>query len=324
MPNDLSPIPANLPPLPLASGAFVKRIESAGLIREWPTTLLLGVTAAVWAGALALPQGWGFCQVGLLTLALVLHSSLSHEILHGHPFAARRANTALGLFQPGLFIPYLRFRDLHLAHHRDARLTDPYDDPESNYLDPDVWDRLGPLARGVLMFNNTLLGRMLVGPLIGTVVFLRADLRAMASGAREVICAWAAHVPGVVLTLWLVGQSTVSLGGYLAAAYAALSVLRIRTFLEHQAHERAAGRSVIIEDRGPLALLFLNNNFHAVHHAHPGLPWFRLPGAYRARRARFLRMNGAYVYRSYGAIFARYFLRRKDPVAHPLWRGRAE
>ena len=27
----------------------------------------------------------------------------------------------------------------HLAHHRDAMLTDPYDDPESNYLDPAVW-----------------------------------------------------------------------------------------------------------------------------------------------------------------------------------------
>ncbi len=37
---------------------------------------------------------------------------------------------------------------MHMAHHRDAILTDPYDDPESNYLDPAVWARLPrPLRR---------------------------------------------------------------------------------------------------------------------------------------------------------------------------------
>ena len=98
-----------------------------------------------------------------------------------------------------------------------------------------------------------------------------------------------------------------------------LALLKIRTFLEHQAHERAAARSVIIEDRGPLALLFLNNNFHAVHHAHPRLPWYSLPREYARRREAFLRRNGGYRYRSYGEVFALHLLRGKDPVAHPLW-----
>ena len=60
-----------------------------------------------------------------------------------------------------------------------------------------------------------------------------------------------------------------------------------------------AARSVIIEDRGPLALLFLNNNFHAVHHANPKLPWYRLPAEYARRREEWLRRNGGYGYRSY-------------------------
>ncbi|MEL7174203.1 MAG: fatty acid desaturase, partial [Pseudomonadota bacterium] len=100
--------------------------------------------------------------------------------------------------------------------------------------------------------------------------------------------------------------------------YGGLSLLRIRTFLEHRAHERAAGRSVIIEDGGPLALLFLNNNLHALHHAAPRVAWYRLPALYRVRREEILRRNRGYRFGSYAEIFAAYFFRAKDPVAHPL------
>ena len=34
---------------------------------------------------------------------------------------------------------------------------------------------------------------------------------------------------------------------------------------------------MIIEDRGPLSLLFLNNNYHVIHHIHPRVPWYKLP-----------------------------------------------
>lgn len=286
---------------------------------DWPTLGVFVACVAILGGALALPAGWGMVQWVLLVLALTLHSSLSHEILHGHPFPSERAGTAMGLIQPGLTIPYLRFRALHLAHHRDADLTDPYDDPETNYLDPAVWDRLPAWGQRVLRFNNTLVGRMLVGPLIGVVAFWRDDLQRIRKGDRNVALHWLAHVPGVFITLWAVNLSSVPLWSYLAACYAALSVLRIRTFLEHQAHERASGRSVIIEDRGLLAFLFLNNNLHIVHHMHPKLSWYRLPAVYRARKDRFQRINKGYVFRSYGEVFARYFLKAKDPVAHPLW-----
>jgi fatty acid desaturase len=287
---------------------------------EWPTLGLLIGTGALWGLAMMLPAGWLWLQVGLLVFALTLHSSLSHEILHGHPFRSRRAGTVLGLIQPGLFVPYLRFRALHLAHHRDARLTDPYDDPETQYLDPAVWAQLQRWQQKVLLWNNTLLGRMVVGPFIGMWAFVRDDLRAIRGGARDVAWHWALHVPGVLATLWAVTASGMPVWAYLLACYGALSVLRIRTFLEHRAHERSSARSVIIEDRSILALLFLNNNFHAVHHMHPDVAWYRLPALYRARRARFLAVNGGYVYRSYVQIFRQYFLRGKEPVAHPLWR----
>ena len=133
--------------------------------------------------------------------------------------------------------------------------------------------------------------------------------------------AWVAHLIGVAMVLALVWLSPMPLWAYLVACYIALGVLRIRTFLEHQAHEKVRGRSVIIEDRGVLAFLFLNNNLHLVHHMHPGVPWYRLPVIYRAGRARFLAINKGYTYRSYGEVFRRFFLRAKDPVVHPLWRG---
>lgn len=295
--------------------------ERAGLegSREWPTVVLLVVCFGVLAVALWLPAGWGLLAFGMLVIALTLHSSLTHEILHGHPVRSTWVQTALGLIQPGVFIPYLRFKALHLAHHEDSILTDPYDDPESNYLDPAVWVRLPGWVQRLLKFNNTLLGRMLVGPVVGLWAFVRDDLRLIARGDRVVALHWFAHVPGVVLTLWVVSLSDLSLWVYLMACYAALSVLKIRTFLEHRAHGRASGRTVVIEDRGLLALLFLNNNYHVVHHMHPRAAWYRLPGLYRNNRAHYLHRNDGYVYPSYGAIFRQYFLKAKDPVAHPHW-----
>ncbi|WP_259952704.1 fatty acid desaturase [Sulfitobacter mediterraneus] len=291
---------------------------------EWPTICLLAICAALWIVALALPAGWWPLALVLLIPALAQHSSLSHEILHGHPFRADWACTLLGLFQPGLFVPYLRFKALHLAHHHDARLTDPYDDPETNYLDPAVWAQMSGWQRHILNFNNTLLGRMLIGPAFGTLCFVKSDIKLICRGQLDVAMHWILHLPGVVLTLWLVSLSALPLWAYLLACYAALSILKIRTFLEHQAHERASGRSVVIEDRGPLALLFLNNNLHVVHHMHPTVAWYRLPGLYRAQKERFLRRNHGYVFASYGEIFRKFLLRSKDPVAHPLWKPKGE
>lgn len=275
--------------------------------------VLLGV------GVFVLPLHSLALAVPVVVFALVLHGSLTHEVVHGHPFRSFLASEALVVLNPGLFIPYLRFRDTHLAHHQDARLTDPYDDPESNYFDPGVWARLPGWQRWVLERNNTLLGRIAIGPLVGQVAFVAADWRAIKGGDRQVLKGWLVHVPSLVLVPLVVWMSPMPLWTYLACCYLAMSVLKIRTFLEHQAHEVARGRTVIIEDRGLLAFLFLNNNYHVVHHMHPRVPWYRLPQVYRANRDRYLRANEGYMFASYRDVFARYFLRAKDPVPHPLW-----
>ena len=53
---------------------------------------------------------------------------------------------------------------------------------------------------------------------------------------------------------------------------------------------------------------------------YPGVAWYDLPALLRAERQRFLTANEGYHFASYGEVFRRYFLNRKDPVAHPLWR----
>lgn len=47
-----------------------------------------------------------------------------------------------------------------------AALTDPYDDPERNYFDPAVWAQLPWWAQTVMRANNTIAGRLVLGPLI--------------------------------------------------------------------------------------------------------------------------------------------------------------
>lgn len=285
---------------------------------EWRTFFLILACYGLWLGALFWVAAWsGMLGVLVLGVLIAFHASLTHEVLHGHPFRSRALNEALMFLPLNLMIPYNRFRDLHLAHHQDSNLTDPYDDPESNYLDPAVWAALPGWQRALMRANNTLLGRITIGAAIGQVCFIRDDWRNRHQPAIRL--AWALHLAGAAGVLALVAASPLPVWAYLLAAYLGLSLLKIRTFLEHRAHEKTRARTVIIEDRGPLAFLFLNNNLHVVHHMHPSAPWHALPALYAGAKDRYQQVNEAYVYRSYGQIFRSYLLTSKDPVPHPLW-----
>jgi fatty acid desaturase len=288
---------------------------------EWPTLVMLALCYGLWIfGTLWAGQFSVVLAVGLIALSAALHGSLTHEIVHGHPFRSCFWNAVLVFPALTITVPYLRFKDTHLAHHRESCLTDPYDDPESNYWDPAVWAQLPAWGRGLLRVNNTLIGRVLLGPAIGNWAFMRGDLRLIRDGDRRVLFSWLLHIPAVLLVIWwLWALAEIPLWAFVLGTYLAHGLLKIRTFLEHRAHEEACARTVIIEDRGPLAWLFLNNNLHVVHHMHGQVPWYELPALYRADRARYLTRNQGYVYRSYAEVIWRYFRKTKDPVPHPLW-----
>ena len=288
---------------------------------EWPTLIVFTATYTLWAVGTALL--WPISPVLAIlatALAIAQYSSLTHEVLHGHPFRNQTLSEALVFPGITIYVPYLRFKDLHLQHHFDPALTDPYDDPESNFVDPALWARLPAFKKAVLRFNNTLFGRMLVGPAISFWALVKGDSALIRNGDSRVALGWALHLPGVALVLgWLFTLGTMPVWAYLAAAYLAWSILKIRTYLEHRAHDAARARTVVIESRGPLSLLFLNNNFHVVHHMHPGVAWYRLPGLYLSNREHYLRRNDGYLYRSYTEIFRAFLFRAKDPVPHPIF-----
>ncbi|MEL7464253.1 MAG: fatty acid desaturase [Pseudomonadota bacterium] len=287
---------------------------------EGPTWAALVACYASYAAlTLAAPAHWSAYVA--LAVVLAFHSSLQHEIIHGHPTRWKRVNEAL-VFPPlGFAFPFERYRDTHLAHHNDNRLTDPYDDPESWYVDPRRWAHLSNPARAVLRINNTVAGRMAIGPGLSLVSFTIADARRLFAGDRAVARAWALHGVGAALVLVWLWRCGVDPLGYALACYGGLSLINLRSFLEHRAEERVRGRSAIVEDRGPLALLYLNNNLHAVHHAHPEMPWAAIPAHYRAHKDRFLKMNGGYAFPSYWSVLRSFLFRPKEPVAHPLMPG---
>lgn len=282
---------------------------------EWPTLALIIACYGAWGFALWHLPIWAGIPVAAFSIAL--HASLQHEVIHGHPFRRQWLNDLIVWPPLALVIPYVRYKATHLAHHHDEVITDPFDDPESNYLDAGTWENLPKMVQTVLRMNNTVAGRLTLGPVIGTVAFGVSEWR---KRDAEVWRGWLIHLPAMVVVIAVVVASPMPLWAYLSAAYAAMSILKLRTFLEHQAHERASGRSVIVEKGGIFAFIFLNNNLHVVHHMHPRVAWYDLPALYRARKDHYLRRNGGYYFASYREVVRRYFLKAKDPVVHPLWR----
>ena len=291
---------------------------------EWLTIAVIAATTVTWMAALWLAgqHGW-WPMLGLAALCVTLHSSCQHEVLHGHPTRNRYINEALVCPAIGLFFPYRRFKALHLKHHNDPNLTDPYEDPETNYMAAADWDRLPDAVQRLRRVNNTLLGRLTIGPFIGIAGFLLSEFKLLLAGERPVILAWALHAAGVAIALWwMLIVCNVSFVAYVfAAAIPGYSLLILRTYLEHRAEERVPHRTCIVEDEsGLFGLLFLNNNLHALHHERPALPWYDLPARYAAEKQRILAENGGYSFASYWQLAGRYLFRVKADVPHPFLR----
>ena len=288
---------------------------------EWPTVALVAACYGLWGVA-----AWPLWTVApliaflLLVLTIALQSSLMHEASHGHPTRNALTNEVLVGLPIGLVYPFRRFKALHLRHHADERLTDPFDDPESYYRALWKYEELPGWLKALLSFNNTMVGRFLIGPAIANVGFVLTEAKLVAEHDAAVRRAWLHHAAGLALVVPLVlFVFAVPVWAYLAAAYLGQSLISIRTFAEHQWSERPDGRTIIVE-RSPLSFLFLNNNLHLVHHKLPAVAWYRLPALFRERRAEWVKLNDNYVYPSYFALFRDFAFRRKEPVVHPVLR----
>ena len=287
---------------------------------EWPTVSVIilcyaGLATLMWF-YYALPF-WVIMPVAGYLIAL--HGSLQHEVLHGHPTSNALLNEAMVYINPSFWFPYQRYRKLHLTHHNDDHLTDPALDPESYYMLPQDWAELPTPMKQIYIIHNTLAGRMLLGPIIGTVRFWRDDIKKILKGEWTLARCWALHIPACAITLayaWFV--CGIPLWAYLVMfAWPGIAFSLVRSFCEHQAVEHLGERTIIVESSPPLSLMFLNNNLHVAHHTKPRMPWYELPAYYRAEREQLLKQNRGYIMHGYREIFRRYFLTPKEPVAYP-------
>ena len=287
---------------------------------QWRTWAILvtvygGWLALTWHAA-ALPWWAVLLAGGWLT---AWHGSLQHEAIHGYPARSPRLNAALVWLPLGLWMPYELYRETHLRHHAAAHLTDPATDPESFYVSPDDWARMGRLRRAVHHVNQTLAGRLLAGPALIAGRFWLEEARRLLRGDLAHGGVWGRHLAGVALVLaWTAGVCELSVLGYVAMfAWPGLSLTLLRSFAEHETSTEEVRRTAIVTG-GPLSsLLYLNNNLHAVHHAFPALPWHEIPAALRAQAERFTAPDGPPFHRSYAAIARRHLFRPRDHPVHP-------
>ncbi len=296
------------------------RVKSGAV--EWPTVFLIAGVYLVWLAAGV--WLWPIAPISALLLTgvmVALHSSLVHECLHGHPTRNSALNEALVALPLGLVWPYRRFKKLHMQHHADERLTDPFDDPESYYKTLSSHETLPVWFRGVLTVNNTLAGRIVLNPLLGSFGLIAMDLKAAMGGDRHVMNAWARHLAGAAVVVAIVHfVFAMPIWLYvLVPAWIGQSIIAIRTYAEHQWHETPEGRTIIVE-HSPLSFLFLNNNLHLVHHKLPTAPWYRLPKLFAERRSEWIALNNGYWFPNYRALAKAYLFKPKEPVVHPAMR----
>jgi fatty acid desaturase len=174
------------------------------------------------------------------------------------------------------------------------------------------------LKRTLFAWNQTLAGRMFLGPAVSVARFWSSDLGDCFRGDREKAKAWIIFVTSCACVVTIVLWSGMPLWKYiLLIAYPGVSLALIRSYCEHQAAESVEHRTIIVEASHFWSLLFLNNNLHVAHHEKPTLAWYKLPAFYRDEKSSLIKRNNGYLMRGYAEIFLRYFLKAKEPIPYP-------
>jgi fatty acid desaturase len=288
---------------------------------EWPTVaLLLAFFAALsaviaWQNSILWP---------LETLAFIylggLWMSIGHELLHGHPTPWKWVNTAVGFIPLSLWVPFLRYKKMHIKHH-ESDLTFPEDDPESFYVAPELWHNSGIVRRSYFLFLRTIPGRLTLGVPRGIIRFWRREVRLFHHGG--VLKPWLVHIAGSLALGWLLfGVLHVSPWTYIIGfCLGGAACTQLRSFLEHAAVPEGT-RSAVVKAGPVMALLFLNNNLHHTHHGQPNLAWYRIPALHRAVGSDEMAEHGAGLYRGgYWEVCRKYFFRPFCQPDHPLSAG---
>ena len=246
-----------------------------------------GVIVAALVVAGRVDRWWAYAAavviVGSRQSALV---NLAHDAWHGLCFVPRSLNNWAGawLYASPVGIPFSHDRHRHLRHHKRVGLPD----------DPD-WINYSNAGRDsrvqlILFLTGRLLGTLLVSTIWSVLVRGRARIQAgdeaagvspRADWLRIATCQ-ALLFSGA--TLWL-GVWAYPLLWLLPLATVAAFCNGVRAFVEHSAD---ADEDVPVEHRlrdyspGRIEAAWFSPchfHFHALHHAYPSIPHYRLPAA---------------------------------------------
>src|SRR6202789_198552 len=287
---------------------------------DGPTGIVALVLYGTWVLLIwfnALLPWWVIMPVGAYLLAW--HFSLQHEAIHSFRGVPAWLRFAV-VFPPiGLWLPYPLYRKSDSTHHRDIHLTIPGVDTESYYVLQADWARMGAFQRGILTFNQTMAGRLLIGPPLRLWILITKETRRVRQGDLSHLPHWAAHAAAVAVLFWFIsGVCGFPWWQYcLLVAYPGLSLSLLRAFTEHRAAEDSQERTASVESNALFGILYLYNNLHVAHHLKQAMPWFDIPRFYRENRAELLASNGEFVYKGYAQLARSYFLVPVFSPVHP-------
>jgi fatty acid desaturase len=153
--------------------------------------------------------------------------------------------------------------------------------------------------------------------------FLAHEAQAFARNEPGVRATWTAHlVLCIPVVYWVTAVCGIPFWLYVVAMVVpGNGILLIRSFAEHRARSGVPERTTTVEGSWVLGPLFLFNNLHSLHHAEPGLPWYRYNARYRIRREHLLAENGNQVYSTYFDVARRFLFTQHDQPEHPTVRA---
>jgi fatty acid desaturase len=287
---------------------------------DGPTWLVALVLYGAWVPLIwfnAVLPWWVIMPVGAYLVAW--HFSLQHEAIHSFRGVPAWLRFAV-VFPPlGLWFPYPLYRKSHTTHHRDINLTIPGVDTESYYVLQADWARMGALKRRVLMFNQTMAGRLLVGPILRLCILVAKEANRVRQGDYSHLPHWAVHAAAVGILFWFISVVC----GFpwwqycLLVAYPGLSLGLLRAYTEHRAADDSQERTASVESNALFGMLYLYNNLHVAHHLKPTMPWYEIPRFYRENKHGLLASNGNFVYTGYAVLARRYLLTPVFSPVHP-------
>jgi fatty acid desaturase len=288
---------------------------------DGPTWLVAIVLYSAWVALVwyhALLPWWVIVPVGAYLVAW--HFSLQHEAIHSFRGVPAWLRFAV-VFPPlGLWFPYPLYRKSHTTHHRDINLTIPGVDPESYYVLQADWERMGTVKRQLLICNQTMAGRLILGPPLRLWALITKEVRRVGQGDLGHLPHWAVHVAALGALFWFIsGVCGFPWWQYcLWVAFPGMSLGLLRAFTEHHAAADSQERTASVESNAAFGILFLHNNLHVAHHLKPAMPWYDIPRYYRENRAALLQGNGHFTYRGYAELARKYLFAPVFSPVHPF------